>query len=137
MEQESSGFEKQWATRMLGQINRSEPFISSYPYPVEVWKIGDQPIVCLGGELVVDYAIQLKRIFGQELFVMGYSNDVMTYIPSVRILREGGYEGAVAQIVYGLPSTWKANTELNILYEVLKLADQAGIEQPESKLVKY
>jgi neutral ceramidase len=137
MEQESSGFEKQWAIRMLDQISRGEPFISSYLYPVEVWKIGDQPLVCLGGELVVEYAIQLKRIFGQELFVMGYSNDVMTYIPSVRILREGGYEGAVAQIVYGLPSTWKADTELNIMHEVLKLADQTGIQQPESKLVKY
>jgi neutral ceramidase len=137
MVEQTSGFEKHWAIRMLDQIKHGEPFATSYPYPVEVWKIGDQPLVCLGGELVVEYAIELKRIFGKELFVMGYSNDVMTYIPSVRILREGGYEGAVAQIVYGLPSTWKADIELNILQEVLKLADQIGLEQPESTLVKY
>jgi hypothetical protein len=134
---ETTGFQKQWAIRMLDELDRNKPFITSYPYPVEVWKIGEQPIVCLGGELVVEYAIQLKRIFGQNIFVMGYSNDVMTYIPSARILREGGYEGAIAQIVYGLPATWKANTEILILNEVLKLADQIGIEQPESKLVNY
>jgi len=137
MEQESSGFEKRWATRMLDQINRGEAFITSYPYPVQVWQLGDQPIVILGGELVVDYSIGLKRIFGQDLFVMGYANDVMTYIPSARILREGGYEGALAPIVYGLPANWKADIELNILHEVVKLADQIGVKQPESKLVKY
>lgn len=137
MEEEATGFEKHWASRMLDQINHGDPFITSYPYPVEMWKIGEQPLVCLGGELVVEYAIELKRIFGPELFVMGYSNDVMTYIPSARILREGGYEGAVAQIVYGLPATWKADTEIAILHEVLKLAGQTGILQPESQLVKY
>lgn len=132
----ATGFEQRWATRMLAGLERGEPFIASCPYPVQVWQLGDLPIVSLGGELVVEYAIQLKRIFGQELFVMGYSNDVISYIPSARILREGGYEGALAQIVYGLPATWKADIEMVILHEVLKLADQAGIQPPESKLVK-
>lgn len=60
----------------------------------------------LGGEVVIEYAIELKRIFGQNTFVLGYSNDVMAYIPNSAILTEGGYEGASSQIVYGLPSTW-------------------------------
>ncbi len=137
MEKEAStGFEQRWAARMLGEMERGEPFVTSCPYPIQVWRLGDQAIVSLGGELVVEYAIQLKRIFGQELFVMGYTNDVVSYIPSARILREGGYEGALAQIVYGLPATWKADIEMVILHEVLKLADQAGIQPPESKLVK-
>jgi hypothetical protein len=138
MEKEAStGFERRWATRMLSERERGEPIIYSCPYPIQVWQLGDQPIVSLGGELVIEYAIQLKRIFGQELIVMGYSNDVVSYIPSARILREGGYEGALAQIVYGLPATWKADIEMVILHEVVKLADQAGIQPPESKLVKY
>lgn len=136
MEKESTGFEQRWATRMLAQLERGEPFITSCLYPVQVWQLGDQSIVSLGGELVIEYAIQLKRIFGQDLFVMGYSNDVVSYIPSTRILREGGYEGAVAQIVYGLPSTWKADIEMVIMHEVLKLAVQVGMQPPESRLVK-
>jgi len=129
-------YEKRWADRMLKQMIEGKPFITSYPYPVQVWKLGDQPIVILGGELVIEYPIQLKRIFGQELFVMGYSNDVMSYIPSSRILREGGYEGTIAQIVYGLPATWKAEIEAVIINEVLKLADQAEFSQPETRLIQ-
>ena len=30
------------------------------------------------------------------MWVAGYSNDVMAYIPSLRVLREGGYEGGDA-----------------------------------------
>jgi neutral ceramidase len=129
-------FERRWADRMLKQMIEGKPFINSYPYPVQVWKLGDQQIVSLGGELVIEYSIQLKRIFGQELFVMGYSNDVMSYIPSSRILREGGYEGSQSQIVYGLPATWKADIEAVIINEVLKLADQAGFSQPETRLIQ-
>lgn len=61
----------------------------------------------LGGEVVIEYSIVLKQIFGQDIFVLGYSNDVMAYIPSATILGEGGYEGATSQMVYGLPGTWK------------------------------
>jgi hypothetical protein len=90
----------------------------------------------LGGELVVDYAINLKKIFGQDTFVMGYSNDVMTYIPSTTILREGGYEGEVAAIVYGLPATWASDVEIEILNGMVQLAKQAGVVKPESRVIK-
>jgi neutral ceramidase len=90
----------------------------------------------IGGELVVDYAINIKKIFGQETFVMGYSNDVMTYIPSTTILREGGYEGEVAAIVYGLPATWASDVEIEILNGIVQLAKQAGVTKPESRVIK-
>jgi neutral ceramidase len=132
----SSGYQKRWAERLLGKLKRGESLTGSYPYPVQLWQVGDQKIVTLGGELVIDYTIRLKQIFGQDLFVMGYTNDVMSYIPSVRILREGGYEGASSQIVYGLPGTWEADIETKIIGEVLELAGKAGIEIPESDLVE-
>jgi hypothetical protein len=97
--------------------------------------LGGQPIFVLGGEVVIDYAIMLKRIFGQAVFVMGYCNDVMGYIPSVCILREGGYEGSTSQIVYDLPSTWKADIETRIIHGVLQLAEETGIDIPESSLI--
>ncbi|MBS3771306.1 MAG: neutral/alkaline non-lysosomal ceramidase N-terminal domain-containing protein [Bacteroidales bacterium] len=135
MTEEASGYQKRWADRILGMIKDGEPLTRSYPYPVQVWKLGDQPIVSLGGEVVIDYTIRLKRIFGQDIFVLGYSNDVMSYIPSVRILREGGYEGITSQMVYGLPGTWEADIETRIIQEVLDLARQAGVDMPESELV--
>ncbi|MCK4854993.1 MAG: neutral/alkaline non-lysosomal ceramidase N-terminal domain-containing protein, partial [Bacteroidales bacterium] len=137
MTRESSGYQKQWAVRMLEKMERGEPFRTSYPYPVQIWKLGNQPLVSLGGEVLIDYTIRLKRIFGEDIFVMGYSNDGMAYIPSVRVLREGGYEGAVSQIVYGLPGTWKANIESDIIQEVMRLAEEVNIKMPESRLITY
>jgi hypothetical protein len=121
------GYPRRWAARMLAKVKKGEPRDKDYPYPVEVWQLGDQPVIGLGGELVVEYSIKLKEIFGLNAFVMGYCNDVMSYIPSLRILREGGYEGNMACMVYGLPTAWSPETETLILHEVVKLAKQAQI----------
>jgi hypothetical protein len=134
--QQSTSYEKRWALRLLDQIGKGEPFITGYPYPVEAWMLGDQPIISLGGELVVDYTIQLKRIYGQHIFVMGYCNDVMSYIPSVRVLREGGYEVASSQIVYGMPSTWRPNIETLIISEAMNVAEKAGIPEPVARIIE-
>jgi hypothetical protein len=136
MAKNSSGYNQRWAVRNLEKLKRGEKLITSYPYPVQLWQLGNQPIISLGGELVIDYAIRLKQLFGPQLFVMGYSNDVMSYIPSARILREGGYEGATSQIVYGMPGTWEADIETKIIKKALDLAEGAGITMPESKLTE-
>lgn len=127
-------YEKRWAARLLKKMTAGDSLITSYPYPVQVWKLGDQPIFILGGEVVIEYAIQLKQIFGQDIFVLGYSNDVMGYIPNAAILREGGYEGASSQMVYGLPSTWTSGIEIDILKEATRLAKQADVPQSKSKI---
>ena len=130
--EELSGWERRWASRLLSKVRNGEDLRIQYPYPVQMWRLGDQNIVALGGEVVVDYAVRLKRMFGQDLFVLGYSNDVMAYIPSVRVLREGGYEGARSQHVYGLPSTWSASIEERIIHEVRSLAEEVGTSLPVS-----
>ncbi len=131
----ASGYQKRWATRMKEEREQGLPVLTSYPFPVQVWTLGDQPIMTLGGETVVAYALELKKVFGQDLMVMGYSNDVMGYIPSTTILREGGYEGASSQMVYGMPSTWAATLEIEILHEFHRLAEQVGVHQVQSGLL--
>ena len=131
-----SGYQKRWASRLLKKIKNGDSLQTSYAYPVQVWRLGSQPVISLGGELVIEYAIRLKQIFGKDIFVIGYSNDVMGYIPSNTILQEGGYEGATSQMVYGLPSTWAQGIETLIIQEVLQLANQTGIAKYESKLIK-
>ncbi|CAL1520553.1 hypothetical protein MMC2321_04341 [Chitinophaga sp. MM2321] len=121
------GYPRRWAARMLAKVKSGEQREPDYPYPIEVWLLDDQPLIGLGGELVVEYSIKLKEIFGLNTFVMGYCNDVMSYIPSTRILREGGYEGMTACMVYGLPSPWSTETESIILQKVIRLAKQVQI----------
>jgi hypothetical protein len=129
------GWQRRWAGRILQMIRQGEGVRDEYPYPVQVWTLGDQALVSLGGEVVVDYAVDLKNIFGQDLFVLAYSNDVMSYIPSVRVLREGGYEAVRSQSVYGLPSTWTADVESRIIREVIRLAGETGLQMPETPIV--
>ncbi|NBB19847.1 hypothetical protein GVN20_10845 [Runella sp. CRIBMP] len=118
---------KRWATRVLSEMKQGKPFITSYSYPLQAWKLGEQSMFIFGGELVIEYAIECKKRFGQDTFVMAYSNDVMGYIPSATILKEGGYEGASSQMVYGLPSVWDASVPDLIYAEVNRLAEQLGI----------
>lgn len=108
------------ARMLLSQLDAGQALRPSYPYPIGVWKLGDDvQFISLGGEVVVDYALRLKSdLFGERTWVAGYSHDVMAYIPSRRVLQEGGYEGGGAMVYYGLPSIWAPEVEETIVHEV-------------------
>lgn len=108
-------YQARWAQGMLEEYENNKTFIKSYPYPIGYWEIGNQPLFILSGEVVVSYSVKLKEIFGQNLFVMAYANDVMGYIPSAVVIDEGLYEGDIAQRVYGLPAKWDKQIEELIL----------------------
>ena len=110
--------------------------MTSYPYPLQVWRLGNQTMMMLGGEPVIEYAIQLKHIFGPDIFVLGYSNDVMAYIPTSAILNEGGYEGASSVMTTDLPSIWATDIEITILSQMVQLAQEAGVPRTEYGLIK-
>jgi neutral ceramidase len=115
------------AKMLLKRIDGEGKLASTYPYPVQVWRLGDLTWVFLGGEVVVDYSLRLKRNLGSShTWVSGYCNDVMAYIPSLRVLKEGGYEGATAMIYYGQPAPWSEAVEEDIIAEVRKLVSAAG-----------
>jgi hypothetical protein len=101
------------AKALLEQLEAKGAVSPTYPYPVQVWQLGpDLTWIALGGEVVVDYALRFKRELGPErTWVAGYSNDVTGYIPSARVLQEGGYEGGGAMVWYGLPSAWAPPVE--------------------------
>jgi len=110
------------AKMFLREIDAGRPLSQTYPYPVGEWKLGGEiQWVFLGGEVVVDYAVRLKHERrGTRTWVMGYANDVMAYIPSRRVLTEGGYEGAGAMVYYGLPTIWAPEVEELIVEAVGK-----------------
>ena len=83
------------------------------PYPVQALQFGgDLTMVALGGEVVIDSALRLKRDLGfTPVWVAGYSNDVMAYIPSKRVLKEGDYEGGGAMSFTNLPGPWRPGVE--------------------------
>ncbi|WP_236973638.1 neutral/alkaline non-lysosomal ceramidase N-terminal domain-containing protein [Membranihabitans maritimus] len=131
----AKGYQLKWGQKMINKLENKDPLPESYPYPIQVWKIGSQSIFGLGGEPVIDYAITIKNIFGHDVFVMGYNNDVMAYIPSARILHEGGYEGATSQFAFGQPSTWAFDIENSIVSNIVELAKTLSIQTPPNPLL--
>jgi hypothetical protein len=108
---------------MLAKLERGEKLPEQYPYPVQVWRFGTGLTwIILGGEVVADYSLEFKAKYGWDTtWVAGYSNDVFAYIPSLRVLREGGYEGGGAMIPYGQPAPFTETVEPIIVSEVDKL----------------
>jgi neutral ceramidase len=108
------------AKLLLHKIDTEGGLPQTYPYPVQVWRVGDDLTwIVLGGEVVVDYALRLKRNLGSSrTWVSAYGNDVMAYIPSLRVLKEGGYEGGGAMVYYGLPASWAETVEEQVVAAV-------------------
>jgi len=119
-----------WANRMLKLIDEGVQFPTSYPYPVQAWRIGRELLfIGIGGEAVVDYSLRFKREFGPGTWVCGYTNDMAAYIPSRRVWEEGGYEGGPHLDEYGRPAwRWAGDVEDRIAGTVHRAVAQVRAE---------
>ncbi len=115
--QSTNKYAAQRAIVLLKQIDNGQPLSQTYPYPLQSWRFGPALTwVTLGGEVVVDYSLRIKNELGAgHVWVAAYTNDVMAYIPSQRVLKEGGYEGGGAMVYYGLPTIWSPEVEETII----------------------
>lgn len=104
-----------WSAAVTEELAKKGDAALRYSYPIQAWKIGNLSWVALGGEVVIDYSLRLRRELGDNLWVFGYSNDVMAYIPSERVLKEGRYEGDTSMVPYGKPAPWSPGLEDKIV----------------------
>ncbi len=104
---------RQHARHLLETLDREGRLPDRYPYPVQAWQFGrDLTMIVLAGEVVVDYSLRFKGQYGwTSTWVAAYANDVFAYIPSLRVLKEGGYEGGGAMTAYGQPGPFRAAVE--------------------------
>lgn len=133
LEKQVAGRDKYIAARarnLLADLGAGRPLPVEYPFPVQAWRVGDLSLVFLGGEVVVDYSLRLAREIPGPSWVASYSNDVMAYIPSRRVLKEGGYEGATSMIYYGLPAPWREGAEEALVGAVRERVGQAVPPRP-------
>jgi putative membrane-bound dehydrogenase-like protein len=120
------------AQNMLELRERMGRIPETYPAPVQVWRFGEQVcMVFLGGEVVVDYALRLKREIKSKLvWVSAYSNDVFGYVASERVRKEGGYEVSGSMIYYNQPGPWGQGTEEVLVRRVHELVEQGNFAGP-------
>lgn len=115
-------FEKELTSKIPSQVRRAKMMLAKYDerapirtilYPVQAVSFGKSlTFLTLAGEVVLDYSIRAKREFPKvNLVVVGYSNDMPGYIPSKRVLLEGGYEAVDSMIYYGQPGPFSEDVE--------------------------
>jgi hypothetical protein len=116
------------AQALLATLDEKGSLPASYPYPIGIVRFGgDLTLVALSGEVVVDYANRLKKELGpsSKLWVAAYANDVFAYIPSRRVLAEGGYEPVTSMTYYGLPGPWAPEVEDILVGKVRQMVKAA------------
>lgn len=124
-------FRQRRAKLMLAAYDRGEP-ITHVAYPVQAVRLGREwTLLALGGEVVVDYSLRAKKEYPAEnMVVAGYSNEVMCYIPSLRVLIEGGYEPVDSMIYYGCPGPFADSVEERVFSAVHQVMKRVGVKLP-------
>ncbi|HOW65908.1 MAG TPA: neutral/alkaline non-lysosomal ceramidase N-terminal domain-containing protein [Candidatus Paceibacterota bacterium] len=92
------------ARAYLEMTKRGKPLPTAVSLPMACVSLGDDlTFLFMGGEVVVDYALRLKRMFAaRNPWTIGYAYEIPCYIPSQRILKEGGYEADGSLVYYGV-----------------------------------
>ena len=112
----------------LAKLDRGESLLRTYTAPFALWQFGhDLTLVAYSGETVVDYVRLAEEQLGPlKLWVSGYNNDVFGYLPTARILREGGYETRGLYVDYGL---FRPNVQDVVMDAIADMARTAGRPQ--------
>jgi hypothetical protein len=127
MQSDKDVYRQRLAKMMLKAYDDRRP-VRTVPYPVQALRLGDNMgIVALGGEVVVGYALWTKSTWPKRsLIVAGYSNDVMSYIPTAKILEEGGYEAVQSQVYYGQPTPYQPEVEAIVQKAIRDVMKRVG-----------
>ncbi|MBN1290256.1 MAG: hypothetical protein JXB48_00330 [Candidatus Latescibacteria bacterium] len=103
---------------LLKQIENNGKIDTTYPCPLQAMHIGnDLLLVGIGGETVAGYSEKIKTKYSSNQFVWvaGYCNEVFAYLPTLKILKEGGYEGERAMTYFTIPSPFAETVEMRVL----------------------
>jgi hypothetical protein len=121
------------AKKNLARLDRGESLPTKLPYLVQTWTFGDAlAMVFLSGEVVIDYQRRLKsELDATRLWINGYANDVPCYIPSRRILTEGGYEAEDSLWYYDRPARLAMSSEDRIIQAVHDLLPKKFTVNPK------
>lgn len=107
------GFHGELGKAMIRQLDTKGAIETEVAYPIHTWQFGPElAMVFLPGEVVVDYAVRLNReLDWRRLWITAWANDMPGYVPSRRILREGGYEADFSQVYYEKPGRYRPEVE--------------------------
>ena len=117
----------------LSRFERDGKLVSHHRLPLQAIRLGSSlTLIALGGEVVADYAVRLRKELAardRDVWIVGYSNDITTYIPSRRVLQEGGYEPERSMLLVGLPGPFAPEIEEIVVRKIHQLVGQ--VKEPQ------
>jgi len=118
------------ARRILQAQESGEPIPTHYRAPLALWQFGDDlTLVAISGEVVADYVPLAAKATGVDrLWVAGYSNQVYGYLPSAKVVSEGGYESL--GLVSAHIGWFSAEAQDVLLAEIRKMSQKVRGESP-------
>lgn len=116
LEKDASGqdvYVKLRAENYLKLLNAGQPLPESVKLPLAALRLGDDlTFVLMGGEVVVDYSRRIKRVYAADHpWTIGYAYHIPCYIPTTRLIKEGGYEVDSSMIYYGFYGPFRVGIE--------------------------
>jgi hypothetical protein len=111
------------AASYLKRLDAGQTLPQSVRLPLAVLRLGDDlTFVLVGGEMVVDYSRRIKRtLAAAHPWTIGYAYEVPCYIPSARLIKEGGYETDSSLIYYGYYGPFRGSIETQLVNRVEEL----------------
>jgi hypothetical protein len=130
MAKSGPGYKQGVAREMLALLDKDEKIPTHYKTPFSLWQFGDDlTLVAFPGEVVADFVPLLERALGPlDLWVAAYTNDVFGYLPSARVIEEGGYE--TRGIYSGGPGFFSSKAQDVVVDAVRDMARKAGRKLP-------
>jgi len=115
---------KMRAEKYLKLLDAGEALPQSIRLPVAALRVGeDLTFILMGGEMVVDYGRRIKRLLAADNpWTIGYAYEVPCYIPSARLIKEGGYEVDSSLTYYGYYGPFRGEIETNLIAKVEALS---------------
>jgi len=115
-----------WGKTYSGMLARGDKIPETWPYRIQAFRLGggEAPftLVALDGEVFCQYGLNLGRMLQPATtVVLGYSNGVVTYLPTAEALVEGGYEPS-AYRTFRLPGPYTGEVESMVLQAAADLA---------------
>jgi len=106
-----------WERKVYEMIDRNE-VRASFPFKINVMKLGKAIIFFTQGELFVKYQLALKQNFPDyQVFCVAYVHGTGAYIPTSDVFENKGYEADQAYIYEVLPSPLSPQVERIYLRE--------------------
>ncbi len=125
MQSNAPSYRRFFTQGALAKLDQGKSLLRSYRAPFALWQFGsDLTLVGFSGETVVDYVRLTEQALGPlKLWVSGYNNDVFGYLPTTRILQEGGYETRGLYVDHGL---FQPGVEQVVMRAIEAMAQRAG-----------